>query len=115
ACTGTQYLPATGAAKAMKAQGNDAVVYVESGGRHERGRVLRIVELGGARIAPFAVCHPEQRLRDQRSAAHANGVFDPQDCGELWRACDRSRWDFVRRNLHESAPADPGYPLRQRT
>ncbi|HXR75127.1 MAG TPA: dehydrogenase E1 component subunit alpha/beta [Bryobacteraceae bacterium] len=31
ACTGTQYLPATGAAKAMKAQGNDAVVYVESG------------------------------------------------------------------------------------
>ena len=31
ACTGTQYLPATGVAKAMKAQGNDAVVYVESG------------------------------------------------------------------------------------
>lgn len=31
ACTGSQYLPAVGAAKAMKAEGKDAVVYVESG------------------------------------------------------------------------------------
>jgi len=31
ACTGTQYLPATGAAKALKKEGSDAVVYVESG------------------------------------------------------------------------------------
>ncbi len=31
ACTGSQYLPATGAAKAVKADGKDAVVYVESG------------------------------------------------------------------------------------
>lgn len=31
ACTGSQYLPAVGAAKAMKADGKGAVVYVESG------------------------------------------------------------------------------------
>lgn len=31
ACTGSQYLPAVGAAKAVKADGKDAVVYVESG------------------------------------------------------------------------------------
>jgi 2-oxoisovalerate dehydrogenase E1 component len=31
ACTGSQYLPAVGAAKAMKAEGKNAVVYVESG------------------------------------------------------------------------------------
>src|SRR6516165_3348002 len=31
ACTGSQYLPAVGAAKAMKAEGKTAVVYVESG------------------------------------------------------------------------------------
>lgn len=31
ACTGSQYLPAVGAAKAIKADGTDAVVYVESG------------------------------------------------------------------------------------
>lgn len=31
ACTGTQYLPAVGAAKAVKSEGSDAVVYVESG------------------------------------------------------------------------------------
>ena len=31
ACTGSQYLPAVGAAKAMKAEGKDAIVYVESG------------------------------------------------------------------------------------
>jgi TPP-dependent pyruvate/acetoin dehydrogenase alpha subunit len=31
ACTGSQYLPAVGAAKAMRTEGKDAVVYVESG------------------------------------------------------------------------------------
>ena len=31
ACTGTQYLPAVGAAKALKREGGDAIVYVESG------------------------------------------------------------------------------------
>src|SRR5688572_25408193 len=31
ACTGTQYLPAVGAAKALKKDGSDAVVYVSSG------------------------------------------------------------------------------------
>ncbi len=31
ACTGSQYLPAVGAAKALRAEGKDAVVYVESG------------------------------------------------------------------------------------
>src|SRR6185437_2961547 len=31
ACTGSQYLPAIGAAKAIKTDGTDAVVYVESG------------------------------------------------------------------------------------
>jgi 2-oxoisovalerate dehydrogenase E1 component len=31
ACTGSQYLPAVGAAKAVKANGEDAIVYVESG------------------------------------------------------------------------------------
>lgn len=31
ACTGSQYLPAVGAAKALKTEGSDAVVYVESG------------------------------------------------------------------------------------
>ncbi|HEY3453789.1 MAG TPA: dehydrogenase E1 component subunit alpha/beta [Bryobacteraceae bacterium] len=31
ACTGSQYLPAVGAAKAVKADGTDALVYVESG------------------------------------------------------------------------------------
>lgn len=31
ACTGSQYLPAVGAAKAVKKDGSDAVVYVESG------------------------------------------------------------------------------------
>jgi 2-oxoisovalerate dehydrogenase E1 component len=31
ACTGSQYLPAVGAAKAVKADGKDAIVYVESG------------------------------------------------------------------------------------
>ncbi len=31
ACTGSQYLPAVGVAKAMKAEGKDAIVYVESG------------------------------------------------------------------------------------
>jgi 2-oxoisovalerate dehydrogenase E1 component len=31
ACTGSQYLPAVGAAKAVKADGSDRVVYVESG------------------------------------------------------------------------------------
>ncbi len=31
ACTGSQYLPAVGAAKAMKTEASDAVVYVESG------------------------------------------------------------------------------------
>lgn len=31
ACTGSQYLPAVGAAKAIKTDGSDAVVYVESG------------------------------------------------------------------------------------
>ncbi len=31
ACTGSQYLPAVGAAKAVKTEGKDAVVYVESG------------------------------------------------------------------------------------
>ncbi len=31
ACTGSQYLPAVGAAKALKKEGNDALVYVESG------------------------------------------------------------------------------------
>jgi 2-oxoisovalerate dehydrogenase E1 component len=31
ACTGSQYLPAVGAAKAMKEEGKNAVVYVESG------------------------------------------------------------------------------------
>lgn len=31
ACTGSQYLPAVGAAKAIRADGTDAVVYVESG------------------------------------------------------------------------------------
>src|SRR6185312_8545343 len=31
ACTGSQYLPAVGAAKALKKEGSDALVYVESG------------------------------------------------------------------------------------
>ena len=31
ACTGTQYLNAVGAAKALRHQGSDAVVYVSSG------------------------------------------------------------------------------------
>ena len=95
ACTGTQYLPATGAAKAMKAQGNDAVVYVESGeGAASEGEFFESLNWA-ARIAPFAVCHPEQRLRDQRPAAHANGFVDPQDCGGLRRARARNRRDLI--------------------
>jgi 2-oxoisovalerate dehydrogenase E1 component len=31
ACTGSQYLPAVGAAKATQADGKDAIVYLESG------------------------------------------------------------------------------------
>src|SRR2546426_3497373 len=48
ACTGTQYLPAVGMAKALRKDGSDAIVYVSSGeGATSEGEFFEAVNWGG--------------------------------------------------------------------
>ncbi|HSU32141.1 MAG TPA: thiamine pyrophosphate-dependent enzyme [Bryobacteraceae bacterium] len=84
ACTGSQYLAAVGAAKAIRRDSSEAIVYVESGGRrNERGRILRGTELGITGIPSCTICCSEQRTRHQYPPEDANGIICPAHRGRF--------------------------------
>ena len=100
ACIGSQYLQAVGAASAIKNEGSDAIVCVESGGgRHKRGRVLRIAELGRERIVAGLLRDSEQRLCNQCSAADPDRFEHSAHRRRIWRQDIVPRWTVLRRDL----------------
>ena len=75
ACTGTQYLPAVGAAKALKKDGSDAIVYVSSGeGATSEGEFFEALNWATREELARPVCHSEQRIRHQRPAELPDGL-----------------------------------------
>ncbi|HEY7098922.1 MAG TPA: dehydrogenase E1 component subunit alpha/beta [Terriglobales bacterium] len=86
ACTGSQYLPAAGAAKALKADGKDAVVYVESGeGATSEGEFFEALNWAAREALPmlfvvqnngFAISVPQriQTASSVRKIAEGFGV-----------------------------------------
>ena len=86
ACTGSQYLPAAGAAKAMRADGSDAVVYVESGeGATSEGEFFEALNWSARESLPvlfvvqnngYAISVPQrtQTASSVRSIAEGFGV-----------------------------------------
>jgi 2-oxoisovalerate dehydrogenase E1 component len=104
ACTGSQYLPALGAAKAMKAGGKDAVVYVESGeGATSEGEFFEALNWAARESLPvlfvvqnngYAISVPQQTqtVSSVRKIAEGFGV----------RALEIDGTSFQR--IHEAVP-----------
>lgn len=83
ACTGSQYLPAVGAAKAVKADGSDALVYVESGeGATSEGEFFESLNWAARETLPvlyviqnngFAISVPQRTQTSSSVARIAEG------------------------------------------
>ena len=78
AVTATQYLNAVGVARALRrGRRRSCRPRFIRRGRHQRGRILRGAQLGGARETAGRIPGAEQWLRDQRSAASADRLRGP--------------------------------------
>ncbi len=72
ACTGTQYLPAVGMARAVKMDGGDQIVHVSSGeGATSEGEFFEALNWAAREKLPV-VPYPEQWIRHQRPSGHAD-------------------------------------------
>ncbi len=96
ACTGSQYLPAVGTAKALKAEGSDALVYVESGeGATSEGEFFEALNWAAREALPvlfvvqnngYAISVPQgtQTASSVRRIAEGFGVKAVEVDGTSW-------------------------------